>query len=242
MTRMATRSSTIAAGVAMVAALSVSSSAAETLTLTGALSCRARIALPPRAVAVVEVRAGTEAWGTLVDEQRTDLQSRQVPVPFTLAIDREKLHAGQSYLLRGFVMAAGRILWATDAVRIDPASPKLAVGTLLMTSSAPAAGSLSAGGNEPGWNADIGTTLTLLADYGQLRVSIPTPTPEPVDGGRRYSGTADGHTVVLVVLDRPCSDTMSGMKRPKTVELTLDGRTMKGCGGPADAGAPARRP
>lgn len=240
MTRMGIRISTIAASLLVLSALPAAAVTAETLTFGGALSYRARIALPPGAVAVVELREGTDAWGTLVTEQRTELKGRQVPIPFTLEVDRARLQAGKAYLLRGYVMAGGRTRWSTSAVRVDPAAPGLTVGALDMTPAA--ASSLAAAGNEPGWNVDVGTTIVLIADYGQLRVSMPARAPERVDGGVRYSGSADGHPLSIVVLDRACTDSMSGLERPKTVTVTLDDRKLSGCGGPPVEPGLARRP
>src|SRR5262245_7560033 len=90
----------------------------------------------------------------------------------------------------------------------------------------------TATGNEPGWRLDIADgRLTLLADYGEIRLEMAAGAPQAVPGGRRLAGNADGQVLVVTVLDRLCEDTMTGMPRPHTVEVTLDERLMKGCGG-----------
>jgi heat shock protein HslJ/membrane-bound inhibitor of C-type lysozyme len=91
----------------------------------------------------------------------------------------------------------------------------------------------TAGGNEPGWNLTIaaGNALTLLTDMGATTTKVARAAVETIPNGRKYSGSAAGRTVVATVLDTPCVDTMTGMPRPNTVEVSLDGTTYKGCGG-----------
>jgi uncharacterized membrane protein len=90
-------------------------------------------------------------------------------------------------------------------------------------------------GHEPGWRVDIANDqLTLLADYGEIRLSMPAPAPEKVEEGRRYTGQADGHNIAIIVSERPCEDGATGLPRPYVVVLVLDGRTLNGCGGPND--------
>lgn len=97
----------------------------------------------------------------------------------------------------------------------------------------PAAETLVALGHEPGWRIDIADgQLTLLADYGEIKVSMPAPVPETVVEGRRYTGQAGGHHVAIIVSDVACADGATGLPRPYTVVLVLDGRTLNGCGGP----------
>jgi heat shock protein HslJ/uncharacterized lipoprotein YbaY/uncharacterized membrane protein len=94
------------------------------------------------------------------------------------------------------------------------------------------AASFSATGNEPGWRLDLDEgQLTLQADYGKTRVAMTAPPAETVPGGRKYTGTAGSHTVAVTILDRLCADSMTGLPRPNTVEVLLDGKLFKGCGG-----------
>jgi heat shock protein HslJ len=91
---------------------------------------------------------------------------------------------------------------------------------------------LVATGNEPGWRIDIAEgRVTLVADYGATRLEMRAGEPQPVPGGRRYAGNADGRVLVVAVLDRLCEDDMTGMPRPYAVEVTVDEQLMRGCGG-----------
>jgi heat shock protein HslJ len=87
-------------------------------------------------------------------------------------------------------------------------------------------------GNEPGWRLDIADgTLTLLTDLGKTRTVMPAPRPTMKGGTRTYAAADGGHAVTASITDTICVDTMSGMPHPNTVVVTLDGRTMNGCGG-----------
>jgi heat shock protein HslJ len=87
-------------------------------------------------------------------------------------------------------------------------------------------------GNEPGWSVDIGEReMTLLADYGERRVVAPTPAPTRSGDTTRFAARAQGHEVLVTVVDRLCHDGMSGFAFPRTAVVRLDGRELLGCGG-----------
>ncbi len=87
-------------------------------------------------------------------------------------------------------------------------------------------------GNEPGWRLDIGETeMTFLANYGQTRLVTPTPAAEKTEGARKYVTKSGGRDLTVTILDRPCSDTMTGMPHPNTVVVLFEGKTLNGCGG-----------
>jgi heat shock protein HslJ/uncharacterized membrane protein len=87
-------------------------------------------------------------------------------------------------------------------------------------------------GNEPGWSLDVGAReLTLLADYGERKVVAPTPAPTTSGDTTRWATRAQGHVVVITVVDRLCHDGMSGFPFPRTVVVRLDDREHAGCGG-----------
>jgi heat shock protein HslJ/uncharacterized lipoprotein YbaY len=102
------------------------------ISIKGALSYRARIALPPDSRAVVALKDVSRPDGAVVTEQRIDLAGRQVPIPFELALDRATLDVTRRYALRGAIFAGGRPLWASDPVMIDRPGAVVDVGTLAL--------------------------------------------------------------------------------------------------------------
>lgn len=84
-------------------------------------------------------------------------------------------------------------------------------------------------GQEPGWIVRIyDDVITYDADYGERRVTARTPEVEEFDGGRRY----ENDSIIVEILDQPCSDVMSGAAYPAKVTVTETGRSpVEGCGG-----------
>ena len=112
----------------------------------------------------------------------------------------------------------------------------LASSSVLAQPTPGSAAPFKAVGNEPNWTLDVGAgRLLLLTDEGRTRTLLPLPPPTRLEGGRRYDARNDAHTLSVTILDRVCADTMTGMPRPATVEVTLDGRLLKGCGGDSTA-------
>jgi len=110
---------------------------ARTLAISGALSYRARIALPADARAVVELRAGSADDAPVAAEQRIDLKGRQVPIPFALAVDRARLTEGTTYRVRGAVFIGARAVWVMDPVVVDARAPVLDLGLVWMQAAQP---------------------------------------------------------------------------------------------------------
>ena len=105
-------------------------------TLTGTVTYRARVALPPGAVIEVRLldvsradpstslRAGAPA-DTLA---RADIVTRgeQVPVPFSLPYDPDTIQARRRYVVQATIAVEGRIAWRTTTphpVFVDGAAP-----------------------------------------------------------------------------------------------------------------------
>ncbi len=106
--------------------------AKEALSVKGSLPYRARVALPPETRAVVELKDASGARGPVVAEQRMDLQGRQVPVAFELAVDPAKLVEGRPYSVRAAFSLHGRPTWVSDPVVITPQRDLIDVGVLEM--------------------------------------------------------------------------------------------------------------
>ena len=110
---------------------------ARTLAISGALTYRARIALPTDARAVVELKAGSADDAPVAAEQRIDLKGRQVPIPFALVVDRARLADGTTYRVRGAVFIGARAVWVTDPVVVDAKAPVLDLGLVWMQAAQP---------------------------------------------------------------------------------------------------------
>lgn len=104
----------------------------SSLHITGELSNPARIALPPDALAIVELIDPSLPGGRSVAEQRIALDGRQVPIPFALVVERAALLPEQTYFVRGAVLSGGPATWITDEVPLDPSVESLDLGTILM--------------------------------------------------------------------------------------------------------------
>jgi len=105
--------------------------------VTGQITYREKIALPPQSVAVVTLRDVTvaNAASTVIAEQRIDLAGKQIPIAFRLTVDRSKLQPQRRYSVRGTILGPEqRVLWTTmDAHLVDSSKPTVAVGTLTMS-------------------------------------------------------------------------------------------------------------
>jgi uncharacterized membrane protein len=87
-------------------------------------------------------------------------------------------------------------------------------------------------GNEPGWALEIGARdMTLLADYGELRLAAPAPAPSTSGDTTHYAARPQNHVIEVTVVHRLCHDGMCGFPSPSIVTVRLDGRELHGCGG-----------
>ncbi len=83
--------------------------------LAGTVVYRARIALPPDAVAEVRL---VDAAGGVVARETIPAAGRQVPLPFALRYAPEAIRTGVAYTLHADIRdGVGRTLWATAAAR-----------------------------------------------------------------------------------------------------------------------------
>jgi len=82
-------------------------------------------------------------------------------------------------------------------------------------------------GTEPGWALTIdGATMIYLGDYGEVKISEPTPA-----NFRARPGRYAGKRLQLTIAPGPCSDGMSDLVYRQTVQLVADGKAVDGCGG-----------
>lgn len=115
-----------------------------------------------------------------------------------------------------------------------PQTPQEALAAMPSWETARGAGvDFRAVGQEPGWLLDIYTRgIAKLAwdygeQYGEFAIGEPT---YPQEGATRYEANSDGRALVVIIRRAPCADAMSGEAFPSTVEVTIDGSTLRGCG------------
>jgi uncharacterized membrane protein len=86
----------------------------------------------------------------------------------------------------------------------------------------------SALGQEPGWALKIGGgRIDYTGNYGEKKIEVARPDPQPVPNGRRY---VTPRLTVSIAYAR-CNDAMSGFGFEHQVTVIADGETYKGCGG-----------
>ena len=86
----------------------------------------------------------------------------------------------------------------------------------------------TARGQEPGWALKIDKgRIDYQGNYGEKRINVAEPTPQPTANGRRY--VTDRLTVAITYAK--CNDAMSGHGYEHEVKVTADGETYDGCGG-----------
>ena len=87
-------------------------------------------------------------------------------------------------------------------------------------------------GNEPSWSLRVtDDTITFQPMEGDATSLKPVPSPR-IDGEARvYEARAGEENFMLRIQDRICTDTMSGMPFPNTVDVAIGKRQFSGCGG-----------
>jgi uncharacterized membrane protein len=92
----------------------------------------------------------------------------------------------------------------------------------------PAMERYEARGNEPGWLVRIARNrIDYTGSYGEKKISLARPEPRPSINGRRYQTPE----LTLDITYMRCNDDMSGRGYEHQVMLTVDGQTLRGCGG-----------
>ncbi len=83
--------------------------------VTGTISYRERMALPPDAVVDVRLIDATrqDATARIVAQKSIDTDGRQVPIPFELAYDASDIDADHQYVLRAGIRSGDQLLFST---------------------------------------------------------------------------------------------------------------------------------
>jgi uncharacterized membrane protein len=85
-------------------------------------------------------------------------------------------------------------------------------------------------GNEPSWSVEIGGDQLVLrqADAAES-VRYPVEESQDAEGSVTYRGARGGQTLEMTVANGPCTDTMSGEFFAYAAEMTVAGKTLRGC-------------
>jgi heat shock protein HslJ/uncharacterized membrane protein len=89
-------------------------------------------------------------------------------------------------------------------------------------------------GQEPGWQLEIrnGSEMRLTYDYGKGTAVTPAPRTQldAQTGTRTLHAQTEANDLRVEIVPVACSDSMSGRTFTSTVTVTLNGRTLRGCG------------
>jgi len=90
-------------------------------------------------------------------------------------------------------------------------------------------------GQEPGWHLELytGKEMRLTYAYGERTAvtPMPAPTTDAASGSQTFHAVTGANDLLVVIERKPCLDAMSGNPFPATVTVTINGETLRGCGG-----------
>ena len=223
----------------------------QTRQVSGAISYRERIALPPGSVAHVRLLdvSRADAPATVLAEQKTTLIGMSVPVPFELKVEPRMFLPQATYTVSGQIRGTdGKLLWTTDThYPIDLSQAINDLGTLMMIKVSGRVPDdaevidvstllpLQARGNEPGWMLTIDSERMRLTRQDSSAAQL-TPTPTATRQGdtiRLDAGTT--HQMVVEITPALCHDSMTGMPYPYRVRVQREATELTGCGGAPEA-------
>jgi uncharacterized membrane protein len=152
--------------------------------IEGSLTYRERIALPPDALAVVEMR---DARGRLLGEATLGTRGAQVPVPFRIG-----LPAGVDASLRAALVVGGRPQWYVSEIAIPAGTDPVSLGEVVLLRYVPMgfASTLRCGGRE----LAVGFfEANAVLEVGGRRTVLE---PVPAASGARFEAPGDPGTWV----------------------------------------------
>jgi putative lipoprotein len=161
---------------------------AAAASISGVVTCRERIALPPDAVLVVRLEAAgaPERPPRRIAEVSIPTAGRQVPIEFTLPYPAGEIQAQKRYLVRATISDADRTLFVTRAAypvltKGAPARVEILVQPTASSRRPPRTPTSDAAGL-------AGTSWTLLASGGATSSPATSPTLVFEPEQRRISG------------------------------------------------------
>ena len=97
-------------------ALNTATSAAAQDSVTGTVTYRERMALPPTAVLRVQLQDASlqDVAATVLDSMTIRPQGRQVPLAFTLQYNPSQIREGGIYVVQARILDGGRLLFLHD--------------------------------------------------------------------------------------------------------------------------------
>ena len=125
---------------------------AEAAIVSGTVTYRPRIALPPDAVVRVWVQDMNRAdEPATIAEQTVATAGRQVPIPFAIQVDPRRVEPGHRYAVRAEIRGAGTLLWTTDSASLiaQPGTQKTDVVIVVVQPSMTQAGEGAATDSTP---------------------------------------------------------------------------------------------
>lgn len=89
---------------------------AASATVTGTVSYRERIALPPNAIVKVQLQdtSRADAPAVTLAEQTIQTEGKQVPIPFRLEYDSSKIREGNTYTVRAQISIEDQLRFTSD--------------------------------------------------------------------------------------------------------------------------------
>jgi putative lipoprotein len=134
-------------------------------TLTGSVSYRERMALPPDAVVEVSlVDVSPEASpGTVIAETTVASEGRQVPIPFELRYDANRVAANRTYAVKAAIRSGGETMFETQTP-VPVTTTDAPVEVWLVRASGSGGG--TGGGSAGGATSDLLHTVWQLQDVG----------------------------------------------------------------------------
>jgi len=87
-------------------------------------------------------------------------------------------------------------------------------------------------GQEPGWFLEIDREkqIRLVYDYAEHELITPVPVPAMKGTSTVFDVTTESKHLLIQIDEMPCTDAMSGEVFSRAVRVTVDARTLRGCG------------
>jgi putative lipoprotein len=155
--------------------------------LTGSVSYRERMALPPDAVVDVSlVDVSPEAApGTVIAEATVASEGRQVPIPFELRYDTNRVAANRTYAVKATIRSGGKAMFETQTP-VPVSTPDAPVNVWLVRASE--SGGAGGATGASGAASELLNTVWKLQDLGgtpalaDVEATLEFPAPGKIAG------------------------------------------------------------